>query len=146
MAIRTLCRAWIPALYEILHHRGGACDYMYNTTELTGSLTTTGGMCSPYTGGGTASYSGTTTACDNLNPSTVSCSSPTGGSNGSASYLWEKSTDNGSTWVSTSGVLSTVNPANLTTTTLFRRGASYCTTASENASQYCRQIEGKGPL
>ena len=42
------------AVFEFTSN-GGACDYCYNVTELTGNFTTSGGSCSPYTGGGTVS-------------------------------------------------------------------------------------------
>ena len=75
-----------------------------------------------YTDGGT--ITGEEENCGSMDPATItSVTAPSGGTGGSPSFKWERSTDNGSTWVLVSGVTTdTYNPGTISQTTLYRRG------------------------
>ena len=49
--------------------------------------------------------------------------------------LYGKKLNGGSTWVTTNGTNAYLNPSTITQTTLFRRGASRCATASVGSSE-----------
>ena len=68
---------------------------------------------------------GDETSCDtNFNPGLISSLSPaSGGGSGITEYQWQKSSDNGATWVDIAGATDqTLDPTNISTTTLYRRG------------------------
>ena len=106
--------------------------YCYNPQ----SQITVSSSCSSLTSGGSVSTPSTTSGCASLNPDQMNNSAAaSGGSGGTINYLWEKSTDGGSTWVTTNGTNAYLNPATISQTTLFRRGASRCATASVGGSE-----------
>ena len=74
-----------------------------------------------------------TTICHNTAPSTLSSVTPAAG--GAITYLWEQSTDNGTTWNPASGTnnAATYSPGALTATTQYRRRAiGSCGTGNSN--------------
>ena len=60
--------------------------------------------CSPLTSAGTVTAPGTTAGCDSWDPDNiVHATAASGGTGGTINYLWEKSTDGGSNWVTAGG-------------------------------------------
>ncbi len=64
------------------------------------------------------------TVCYNADPAPFTSVSLASGGSGTYTYSWEKSTDNGVTWVSAGGISTTFDPSMLTTTTQYQRRAT----------------------
>ena len=111
--------------------------WLYTTNISSFSSFTIAASCSPLTSGGSVTAPATTSGCGTWNPDNiVHATAASGGSGGTLNYLWEKSTDGGSSWVTAGGNTATSNnPASISTTTVFRRGASRCATASVGGSE-----------
>lgn len=79
--------------------------------------------CANYNDAGT--ISGDETTCGAFDPSPITnATSPTGGTGGTLSYSWQQSIDGGSTWTDITGdTLDSYDPAQITQTTNYRRGA-----------------------
>ncbi|MAE87331.1 MAG: hypothetical protein CMB80_31645, partial [Flammeovirgaceae bacterium] len=76
---------------------------------------------------GSGSIGNSQTVCYGGDPSSFTSTASASGGNGSYSYLWQKSTNSGSTWSDISGATSaTYNSGTLTATTQFRRKVVSC--------------------
>ncbi len=78
-------------------------------------------VSSNFTSAGT--ISGTESYCTSYNPTIITSTSlPSGGIDGYTAYRWQKSTDNGATWIDLSGTGVDYDPVNtMTETTWYRR-------------------------
>ena len=80
--------------------------------------------------------SGTHSTCDNVTPSMLPSTTAASGGIGTIVYLWEQSTDGGTTWANATGINSNPSyhhPSMLTQTTLYRRRATNsCGSANSN--------------